>query len=190
MKKVHLIAISAIIASSLCCSTVAYGNGEIELPKIPVNTVSETQPGEVPPSETPPAPQDTATNWEASEVPFTDPEQSTAATTAAAANKKPKATTIKKLKKGKKSFKVTWKKISKVKGYQIQYCTSKKFKKKVKGKKQTLKSITVKGAKKTSKTVKKLKAKKTYYVRVRTYKTDKGKKIYSKWSKVKSVKTK
>lgn len=38
--------------------------------------------------------------------------------------------------------------------------------------------------------VKKLKAKKKYYVRVRTYKTVKGKKVYSSWSKVKSIKTK
>ena len=33
-------------------------------------------------------------------------------------------------------------------------------------------------------------AKKKYYVRVRTYKTVNGKKVYSSWSKVKSVKTK
>ena len=38
--------------------------------------------------------------------------------------------------------------------------------------------------------VKKLKAKKKYYVRVRTYKTVKGKKVYSSWSKVKNIKTK
>ena len=33
-------------------------------------------------------------------------------------------------------------------------------------------------------------AKKKYYVRVRTYKTVNGKKVYSAWSKVKSLKTK
>ena len=33
-------------------------------------------------------------------------------------------------------------------------------------------------------------AKKKYYVRVRTYKTVNGKKVYSSWSKVKNVKTK
>ena len=33
-------------------------------------------------------------------------------------------------------------------------------------------------------------AKKKYYVRVRTYKIANGKKVYSAWSKVKSVKTK
>ena len=46
-------------------------------------------------------------------------------------------------------------------------------------------------SKKTTKNnVKKLKAKKKYYVRIRTYKTVNGKKVYSSWSKVKSVKTK
>lgn len=49
----------------------------------------------------------------------------------------------------------------------------------------------VRKKKKTTKyKVKKLKAKKKYYVRVRTYKTVKGKKVYSAWSKVKSIKTK
>ncbi|MCD7797186.1 MAG: leucine-rich repeat domain-containing protein [Clostridiales bacterium] len=37
------------------------------------------------------------------------------------------------------------------------------------------------------KTIKGLKSKKTYYVRVRTYKTVNGKKVYSKWSTVKKV---
>lgn len=47
-----------------------------------------------------------------------------------------------------------------------------------------------KGERTTKYKVKKLKAKKKYYVRVRTYKTVKGKKVYSSWSKVKSIKTK
>ena len=42
----------------------------------------------------------------------------------------------------------------------------------------------------TSSTIKKLKAKKKYYVRIRTYKTVDGNKIYSSWSKVLNVKTK
>ena len=92
------------------------------------------------------------------------------------------------LKSGKKQLKVTWKKVSGVSGYQVQYSTSKKFYK------SKSKTITVKGSKKNSKTIKKLKGKKKYYVRVRTYKTVKlnGKsvKVYSKWSTVKSVKTK
>lgn len=96
---------------------------------------------------------------------------------------KPKKTSIKKLSKGKKKFTVTWAKVSGVKGYQIQYSSDKKFKK-------NNKSVTVTKQKTTKATVKKLKSKKKYYVRVRTYKTVNGKKIYSSWSKVKSVKTK
>lgn len=96
---------------------------------------------------------------------------------------KPKKTSIKKLSKGKKKFTVTWAKVSGVKGYQIQYSSDKKFKK-------NNKSATVTKQKTTKATVKKLKSKKKYYVRVRTYKTVNGKKIYSSWSKVKSVKTK
>ncbi len=96
---------------------------------------------------------------------------------------KPKKTSIKKLSKGKKKFTVTWAKVSGVKGYQIQYSSDKKFKK-------NNKSVTVAKQKTTKATVKKLKSKKKYYVRVRTYKTVNGKKIYSSWSKVKSVKTK
>ena len=96
---------------------------------------------------------------------------------------KPKKTSIKKLSKGKKKYTVTWAKVSGVKGYQIQYSSDKKFKK-------NNKSVTVTKQKTTKATVKKLKSKKKYYVRVRTYKTVNGKKIYSSWSKVKSVKTK
>ena len=95
-------------------------------------------------------------------------------------------TKIKSLKKAKKSLKVTWKKVKGVKGYQIQYSTSKKFK--------GARKVTIKKAKITSRTIKKLKSKKKYYVRIRTYITarNKGKtvRIYSKWSKVKMKKTK
>ena len=73
---------------------------------------------------------------------------------------------------------VKWKKKSKITGYQIQYSTDSKFKK-------NKKSIKLKKAKTTSKKVSNLKVAKKYYVRIRTYK---GKK-YSKWSKVKSIKT-
>ena len=83
----------------------------------------------------------------------------------------------------KKSFKASWKAVSDITGYQIQYSTDKSFKK-------NKKTVTVSKSKTTSKTVKKLKAKKKYYVRIRTYKTVSGKKYYSEWSKAKSVKTK
>ncbi len=96
---------------------------------------------------------------------------------------KPKSAKIKKVKAAKKAIAVEWKKVSGVKGYQIQVATDKKFKK-------NKKTVTVKKQKTTKVTVKKLKAKKKYYVRIRTYKTVKGKKVYSSWSKVKTVKTK
>ena len=96
---------------------------------------------------------------------------------------KPKSTNPKKVKAAKKAISVTWKKVGGVKGYQIQLATDKKFKK-------NKKTVTVKKQKTTKTTVKKLKAKKKYYVRVRTYKIVNGKKVYSSWSKVKSVKTK
>ena len=107
----------------------------------------------------------------------------TTPTTAAKAVSKPKSAKIKKVKAAKKAVSVEWKKVSGVKGYQVQVATDKKFKK-------NKKTATVKKQKTTKVTIKKLKAKKKYYVRIRTYKTVKGKKIYSSWSKVKSVKTK
>ena len=95
---------------------------------------------------------------------------------------KPKNSNIKKTVGLKKSIAVSWAKVSGVKGYQVQVATDKKFKKN--------KTVTVTKQKTTKTTVKKLKAKKKYYVRVRTYKMSNGKKIYSSWSKVKTVKTK
>ena len=87
-------------------------------------------------------------------------------------------TTITSVKAQNKAFTVKWKKKSSITGYQIQYSTNSKFKK-------GNKSIKIKNAKTISKKITKLKAAKKYYVRIRTYK---GKK-YSKWSKVKSIKT-
>ncbi|MBE6742281.1 MAG: fibronectin type III domain-containing protein [Ruminococcaceae bacterium] len=82
-----------------------------------------------------------------------------------------------------KGFKATWKSVSSIEGYQIQYSTTSNFK-------SGNKTVTVSGYKSTSKTVKSLKAKKKYYVRIRAYKTINGKKQYSSWSKSKSVTTK
>ena len=104
-------------------------------------------------------------------------------TTAQTEVAKPKSTNTKKIKAAKKAISVTWKKVSGVKGYQVQVATDKKFKK-------NKKTVTVKKQKTTKTTVKKLKAKKKYYVRVRTYKIVNGKKVYSSWSKIKTVKTK
>ena len=94
----------------------------------------------------------------------------------------PKKPEMKKLTAGKKKFTVQWKKDKKTDGYQVQYSTDKKFKKNVK-------SVNV-SKKNTKTTVKKLKKGKTYRVRVRSYKKINGKKYYSGWGKVKSVKVK
>ena len=95
----------------------------------------------------------------------------------------PKGTSIAKLKKGKKSFTVKWKKQkSQTRGYEIQYSLKKNFKGK--------KTVKIKKNKITSKKIGKLKKKKTYYVRVRTFGKANGKTYYSAWSKVKKVKTK
>ena len=101
-------------------------------------------------------------------------------------NKKalPSATKVKKVKAGKKAFKVKWKKQTNLtEGYQIQYGTNKKFK-------SGTKKINIKNVNTTSKKIKKLKSKKTYYVRVRTYNKLNGKKVYSSWSAAMKVKTK
>ena len=100
----------------------------------------------------------------------------------------PKGTSVSKVTATKKGFKVTWKKQkTQTTGYQVQYSTDKNFKK-------NNKTVTISKNSTTSKSVGKLKAKKKYYVRVRTYKTVKfgGKsvKLYSGWSKAKSVTTK
>ncbi|MGN0516653.1 fibronectin type III domain-containing protein, partial [Eubacterium sp.] len=95
---------------------------------------------------------------------------------------KPAKTSIKKISSGKKSITVQWKKISGISAYQVQIATNKKFTKNKKTFKVSKKSTKVK--------IKNLKAKKKYYVRVRSYKTVNGKRIYSKWSAIKTVKTK
>ena len=95
-----------------------------------------------------------------------------------AASKLP-ATSITSLSAKDNGFTVKWKKKTKITGYQIQYSTSSKFSMK------NTKTVKIKKAKTVSKKITKLKAAKKYYVRIRTYK---GKK-YSKWSKVKSIKT-
>lgn len=95
----------------------------------------------------------------------------------------PKAQTISSVKSPSyKNLKVSWKKDKTVSGYQIQYSTSKSFK-------SNTKTVTVSKSN-TSKTIKTSQSGKTYYVRVRAYKTIDGKKVYGSWSKVKSVKVK
>ena len=90
---------------------------------------------------------------------------------------KPKFT----VKKGTKSATVKIKKFDKnVKGYQIQYSNSKKFK----GAKKVL-------TKKATKVIKKLKSGKTYYFRVRKYcEGQSDEKVFGNFSGTKSVKIK
>lgn len=95
----------------------------------------------------------------------------------------PAKTTVKSVTAAKKKLTVTiTKKSTQVTGYQIQYATNKNFK--------SAKTKTLTSYKKTSLALTGLSAKKTYYVRVRTYKTVNGVKYYSGWSAVKSKKTK
>ena len=101
----------------------------------------------------------------------------------------PKSTGISKVTASKNGFTVKWKKQKKqTTGYEIQYSTSSKFTKK------TTKTVAITKNSTTSKKITGIKAKKKYYVRVRTYKTvkvnGKSKKLYSDWSKAKSVTTK
>lgn len=100
----------------------------------------------------------------------------------------PKGTKLKKVSAGKKCFTVKWsKQKTQTTGYQVQYSLKKNFK-------SGAKTATIGKTKTTAKKVTRLKKKKTYYVRIRTYKTVKksGKKtkLVSAWSSAKKVKTK
>ena len=76
---------------------------------------------------------------------------------------------------------VKWGKNAKANGYQIQYSTDKTFK-------SGNKAVTVAGASTVSKVIGSLTKGKTYYVRIRTYKTVGSAKYWSEWSAVKGVK--
>ena len=96
----------------------------------------------------------------------------------------PKGTSLSSLTAASKAFTAKWKKYAtQTSGYEVQYSTDSKFKKGNKTVKITNNST-------TSKKITKLSKKKTYYVRIRTYKTVSGKKYYSSWSGSKKVKTK
>lgn len=76
-----------------------------------------------------------------------------------------------------------WKKVSSCSGYQVQYSKKKNFS-------SVIATKTVSGGSKTSYTGNNFTKGKKYYVRVRSYKTVNGKKYYSAWSKVQSIKCK
>ena len=97
----------------------------------------------------------------------------------------PKGTSVTDLKAGKKQFTVKWnKQTNQTSGYQIQYSTNSNMK--------NGKTKSVSGNSNTSAKITGLKSGKTYYVRIRTYKTVKingeSVKLYSSWSSVKKVK--
>ena len=97
---------------------------------------------------------------------------------------KPAAVTISKASNSaKQKITVSWKKNTICSGYAVQYSTDKSFKKGVKTV-YISKNSTVKA------TLSKLTKGKTYYVRLASYKKTGSTKIYSAWSKVKSVKVK
>lgn len=95
--------------------------------------------------------------------------------------KKPGKPSIKQLKnvKGKKVNVTLAKKISGAAGYQVAYATN-----------SSMKKQKVKSFKGTSVTIKGLKKKKTYYFRVRAYKKQSGKTVYSSWGSIKRIKIK
>lgn len=94
----------------------------------------------------------------------------------------PKAVAISSLTAGKDSLEVQWEKSAGITGYQLQYSQVKDF--------STAKSVTVTGVKSVSRVIRKLESGKTYYVRIRTYKTVNGAKYYSAWSATKAKKNK
>lgn len=81
-----------------------------------------------------------------------------------------------------KGVKVTWKQAKGASGYEISYSTKSNF--------SDRKNIRIKDAKTVSRNIKNLVKGKTYYVRIRSYRTDDktGETIYSAWSTVKKVK--
>ena len=97
---------------------------------------------------------------------------------------KKKTFKISSLKAAKKALIVKAAAQAEMKGYQVQYSTSKKFKKK------TTKTVKVATKKKLNKKIKGLKSGKKYYVRVRAYKKNGKKTVYSAWTAKKSVKVK
>ena len=81
-----------------------------------------------------------------------------------------------------KRIKMTWSKVSGATGYQVMWSTYSDF-----SQNYLTKSVS---SKYLSKTITTAKSKKTYYVKVRAYRTISGKKIYSPWSSKKTLKTK
>ena len=94
---------------------------------------------------------------------------------------KPKRPTLSSVKNtGKNSATLTWTKVAKVTGYQIEYSVLSDFSKHIRK--------TVNGEDSLTAVVKKLTLNKKYYFRIRSFKTYDGTKYYSNWSAYKSAK--
>lgn len=89
---------------------------------------------------------------------------------------------ITKIKTAKGGFTAKWEKQSMADGYQLKYANNSDF--------ENGKSKYVKTNSTTSLSVSKLRSGKTYFVKVRSYTTVDGKKIYGDWSDVKAITTK
>ncbi len=94
----------------------------------------------------------------------------------------PKAVALSGLTAGKQQLTVAWKKASGAARYEVQYGLKKSFAGATK--------VTIKKAATVKTVLNNLTTGKTYYVRIRAYKTVKGVKYYSAWSKAKSAKVK
>lgn len=95
---------------------------------------------------------------------------------------KPKTPTISKLTSDIQEAKIKWNKVARASGYEIYMATSKNGK--------YTKIATIKKGSTTSYRKTNLKEKKTYYFKIRAYKTVAGKKVYSSYSSKKSIKIK
>lgn len=94
----------------------------------------------------------------------------------------PATATLSKVTSGSKQATAYWKTVSGASGYEVQYSTSKDMK--------SAKKATVSKGSTAKTTIKSLTKGKTYYFKVRAYKTIDSKKVYGAWSAVKSVKIK
>lgn len=94
-----------------------------------------------------------------------------------------KGTTINSVSATEKGFTVKLnKQTKKTNGYQIRYSTKSSMK--------NSKTVSISSNKTITKKISKLKAKTKYFIQVRTFREVNGKKIFSSWSKKKSIKTK
>lgn len=145
---------------------------------------------------TPPTKQEPSNNSQPTKPSIAQTNKSTRSSEAVAKDKKAaqklmkqaKITTLTAKSKAKKKITVSWKKVKKAKGYQVEVSAKKNFQKPIFKKFTAKTKLNIKNSK--------IKSKKTYYIRVRAYATYKDKnnvtkKVYSKWiKKIRKVKVK